>query len=468
MTTGSSGSAKFLVLAALAGAMLLASLGMSIVTVALPTLVEAFSTSVLAVQWVLLAYLISITVSIVLAGRLADAFGHRPVLLVGLALFVVASLVCAMATSLAMLIVGRAIQGLGGATLMALPIAIARQAVATERLGTAMGMLGSVSAIGTALGPSLGGLLIGTMGWRATFVLLFGLGIAVLALAYRVLPAAAQLPDRSPSALDWPGAFWLTSFLLLYAFAAVDGKAAVAASPGLLGVLAVVALAVFVRIESRASSPLVPMTLLRDRATAASLVMNLLVAAVMMSTLVVGPFLLTYGLKLNAVQTGFVMAVGPVVSAFSGIPAGRLTDRFGARAMLIAGLIQTTLGLLCLAALPRSFGVVGYVLALMVLTPGYQLFLAANNTVVMLGAATAQRGMLSGLLGLSRHLGFMTGASILPSLFAALVGEGGAHAGVAVRIGTAFSFTFMVAAGLGALAVAIALIGQARRTALQR
>lgn len=468
MATESSGNARSLLLAALAGAMLLASLGMSIVTVALPTLVEAFSASVPAVQWVLLAYLMAITVTIVLAGRLADVFGHRPILLIGLALFVGASLVCAMATGLGMLIVGRALQGVGGATLMALPIAIARQAVPTQRLGAAMGMLGTMSAIGTALGPSLGGLLIAGPGWRATFVLLAGLGLMVLALAHRVVPAASQLHHRVPGALDGWGALALTSFLLFYAFATVGGDAGATLGPGLSGVLAMAALVVFVVVELRASSPLVPIASLRDPATSASLVMNLLVAAVMMSTLVVGPFFLSYGLKLDAVQTGLVMAVGPVASALAGIPSGRLTDRFGAHGMLIAGLIQASIGLLCLAGLPRLFGVAGYVVALMVLTPGYQLFLAANNTAVMLGAATAQRGMLSGLLGLSRHLGFMTGASILPSLFAALLGEGGLHANGSDGVGQAFSLTFLVAAGLGVLAIGVALIGRVRRAVLQQ
>jgi len=457
MTTGSSVRTRPLMLTALAAAMLLASLGMSIVTVALPTLVQAFSTTVVAIQWVLLAYLMAITVTIVLAGRLGDLFGHRPILLIGLSLFTLASLVCAMAENLSVLIIGRGGQGVGGAILMALPISIARHAVATQRLGAAMGMFGSMSAIGTALGPSLGGLLINYVGWRASFVLLAGFGLSVLLLAHRVIPAAAPAHRRSPDALDGTGAILLTGFLLFYAFAAVGGKAGIALSSGLLSALAIAALAAFVFVESRAASPLVPIALLRDPAIVASLVMNLLVAAVMMTTLVVGPFFLSFGLKLNDAQTGLVMAVGPIASALAGLPAGRLTDRFGVRGMLIAGLAQNAIGLLCLAALPRLFGVAGYVMALVILTPGYQLFLAANNTAVMLGAADAQRGMLSGLLGLSRHLGFMAGASIMPALFAAILGEGGLHGSASSGIADAFAVTFLIAAGLGALAIFVAL-----------
>jgi MFS family permease len=166
----------------------------------------------------------------------------------------------------------------------------------------------------------------------------------------------------------------------------------------------------------------VPLPLVRDRATGASLATNLLVSAVMMATLVVGPFFLSFGLGLDAALVGLVMAVGPVTSALAGIPAGRATDRFGTRRVLAAGLIEMTVGLICLAFLPRFFGVAGYVAALILLTPGFQLFLAANNTAVMASAGEKQRGMVSGLLGLSRNLGFMTGASMMTTFFAISVG----------------------------------------------
>ena len=112
----------------------------------------------------------------------------------------------------------------------------------------------------------------------------------------------------------------------------------------------------------------------------------------LMATLVVGPFFLTFSLELEEAEVGLVLAVGPVVAALAGVPAGRLTDRFGARRVMVAGLVQTMLGLLCLAFLPRIFGVGGYIAALIVLTPAFQMFLAANNTAVLSGASQAQRG----------------------------------------------------------------------------
>lgn len=442
---------------ALAGATLLASLGISIVTVALPALARAFSAPVSSVQAVVLAYLVSVTVAITLVGKLGDIIGHRRMLMAGLILFSLASLLCAAAPTLGVLIAGRAIQGLGGAVLLALPLSIARDVVPKDRLGSAMGLIGTVSAIGTALGPSLGGVLIAELGWRAAFVLLAGSGAATWALAVWTIPASPSRPIAAAKSLDWIGAAALAATLVLYALATLGGKTGMAMDSRMLLALAFAALGLFIFIESRAAAPLVPIALLREPKTGVALAMNLLVSTVMMATLVVGPFFLAFGLGLNEAQTGLVMAMGPLAAAFSGVRAGRMTDRFGARNTLILGLVQTTAGLICLAYAPRFFGVAGYVIALIMLTPGFQLFLAANNTAVMSQAPDTQRGMLSGLLGLSRNLGFMTGASVMSGLFAQVIGPQGVAGATPHDVAHAFTLTFLGAVGLSAVAVVLAL-----------
>ena len=449
-----------LVLTALSGAMLCSALGISIVTVALPTLTRAFSATVPHVQWVILAYLVSITVAIVSAGRLADLLGHRRVLVGGLVLFMGASLACAGAPTLAVLIVCRVIQGLGGAILMALPLSIARDMVSTERLGAAMGLMGTMSAIGTALGPSLGGALIAGAGWRAPFLLLVAAAAVTLVLTLVVIPADARRPAGSLKKLDPAGTGALVVALAAYALLASAGD--LAWGRGSMLAIMLVAAGLFVVVELRAASPLVPMHLLGARKTGTSLAMNLLVGAIMMSTLVVGPFFLSFRLGLNEALVGLVMAVGPLAAAFSGVPAGRLTDRIGADRALVAGLCQMIAGLLCLAFLPRALDVWGYVVALMLLTPGFQLFLAANNTAVMVEAPQEQRGRLSGLLGLSRNLGLMSGASAMPALFVMVLGKDDIAGAPGADVAKAFSATFTVAAALALVAIVLARIGTRR------
>lgn len=452
-----------LAVAALAGSILLASLGISVTTVALPTLAFAFSASVQQVQWVVLAYLVSLTVAIVSAGRMGDLYGNRRVLLSGLLLFALATIACAMSPSLGWLIAGRVAQGLAAAVLMALPMSLVRVLVAKERMGTVMGLLGTMSAIGTALGPSLGGGLINLLGWRSIFALLLLCALGMMLIAVKGIPrekGAATTTVRMDSA----GNLWLCLALLLFAMSATGGKVGMALPIWALLTLAAIALAVFVGVERRAADPLVPLALLGRRTLASSLIMNLIVSAIMMSTLVVGPFYLAYGLGLSELMTGIVMAVGPAAAALSGVPAGQLTDRFGSDRTLLAGLVLATAGLIGLALLPIRVGTPGYIMALILTTPGFQLFFAANNTAMMADAPDAQRGMVSGLLGLSRNLGFMTGASLMPLLFASLLGEQGVTSSSTFAIGEAFSFTFLLAAGSFGLAMVAFFVGKKRLT----
>ena len=454
-----------LVLPALAGSVLLASLGISISTVALPTLATTFSATVQQVQWVVLAYLLSLTVSIVSAGRMGDLYGSRRVLISGLVLFSLASIVCATALSLGWLIVGRVVQGLAAAVLMSLPMSLVRGLVTTERMGAAMGLLGTMSAIGTALGPSLGGVLIDLLGWRSVFVLQLLLGAGMLTLTLMGI-STANSQATTKARMDWAGSLWLCLALLSLTLSATGGKVGMAIPIWMLLGLAAITLAAFVSVEKRAANPLVPIALLGGRVLATSLTMNLIVSAIMMSTLVVGPFYLSFGLGLSELSTGIVMAAGPVAAALSGVPAGRITDRFGTYRTLLVGLVLSTGGLICFAILPIGIGVPGYVMALVLTTPGFQLFLAANNTATMVEAEDAQRGIVSGLLGLSRNLGFMTGASLIPLLFVSGLGDKGVAFSSPQVIGEAFSQTFLWAAALFVLVIAVFFIGGVRQRPL--
>ncbi len=172
----------------LALAMLLPSLGTSITNVALPALETAFDASLGRVQWVVLAYLLAVTTLIVGVGRLGDLVGRRKLLLAGIAVFTLASAGAAMAPSLEFLIAARAVQGSGAATMMALAIASVSDLVPKERTGSVMGLLGTVSAVGTALGPSLGGALLASGGWPSVFVALVAAGLATYLISVRSLP----------------------------------------------------------------------------------------------------------------------------------------------------------------------------------------------------------------------------------------------------------------------------------------
>ncbi|MEM5478133.1 MFS transporter [Pacificibacter sp. AS14] len=451
------------ILVALATATMAASLGVSIASVLLPTLTQTFSATVTDVQWTVLIYLMAMTIAIVPAGRLGDLYGHRRVLLSGLFVFVVASMLCAVAPDLSLLVAGRALQGLGGAILIALPMSMARDLVPAERLGAAMGMFGTMSALGTALGPALGGLLLAWGDWRMAFWLIAGLGTLAFSLTVIAIPRSSMRMAPSLRELDLLGTFVLVFALAAYALATSGGAFGLPVHTGVLIAATVVGIVLFVIVEFRVSSPLVPMRLLSGRKTGTGLAMNMLVATLMMSTLVVGPFFLAFSLDLNEASIGLVLAVGPAVAALSGIPAGRLTDRIGANRALPIGLMQVMLGVLCLAFLPRHFGVAGYIAALFLLTPAFQLFFAANSTIILVDAGKEQRGRLSGLLGLSRNLGLMTGASVMPTVFVMFLGTGDVSVVATEDVAHAFSMTFVIAAGLAMVAISLAIYSGAGR-----
>src|SRR3954471_6340263 len=203
-------------LASLSLSMLLSSLGTSIANVGLPTLAQAFDASFPEVQWIVLAYLLAITTLIVSVGRLSDITGRRRLLLAGILLFTAASGLSGLAPTLWLLIAARAAQGLGAAVMMALTLAFVGETVPKAKTGSAMGLLGTMSAIGTALGPSLGGVLIAGLSWRAIFLVNVPLGILAFLLAYRYLPVDRRGPQTNRSGFDSVGTLLLALTLAAY------------------------------------------------------------------------------------------------------------------------------------------------------------------------------------------------------------------------------------------------------------
>jgi MFS family permease len=437
--------------------MLLSSLGTSSANVSLPALAHAFGAAFQQVQWVILAYLLAITTLIVSVGRLGDITGRRRLLLAGISLFTLASVQCGVAPTLWLLIAARSLQGIGAAIMMALAMAFVGGTVPKAQTGSAMGLLGTMSAIGTALGPSLGGVLIAGLGWRAIFLVNVPLGILTYSLAYSTLPADRREPKTKRAAFDTVGTLLLALTLAAYALAMTRWRGSFGWPSFTLLLVAVFGAGLFALVEARASSPLIRWAMFRDPVLSASLAMSVLVSTVMMATLVVGPFYLSRALALNAAFVGIVMSIGPITSMLIGVLAGRYVDRLGVPFMLIFGLIEMTVGLIALVLLPTMFGIAGYIAAIVVLSPGYQMFQAANNTAVMMNVHPEQRGVISGLLNLSRNLGLITGASLMGAVFALGSATTDITTARPEAVATGMRITFAVAAILTVVALAIAI-----------
>lgn len=456
-------------LAALSLSALLASLGTSIANVALPTFTQAFDASFQQVQWVVIAYLLAITTLVVSVGRLGDIVGRRRLLLVGIALFTLASALCGIAPSLWLLIAARGIQGFGAAIMMALTLAFVGETVPKAKTGSAMGLLGTMSAVGTALGPSLGGLLISGPGWRSIFLINLPLGMLALALAYRSLPTDRQASKTGRPSFDSVGTLLLAFTLAAYALAMTIGRGSFGPFNFALLLAAVVGTGLFVLTQTRVQSPLLRLSMIRNPTLSASLAMSTLVSTVMMATLVVGPFYLSRALGLDPALVGLTLSIGPIVAALTGIPAGRIADDVGASRMTIVGLLAIVAGCLMLSTLPTMLGIPGYIGPIVIITAGYALFQTANNTTVMADTPADQRGVISGLLNLSRNLGLITGASLMGAVFAAASASADITTAPPGAVAIGMKVTFAVAAGLVVAAIAVALGGKVLTTkAIQR
>ena len=448
-------------LASLSLAMLLPALGTSIANVALPTLAQTFDAGFASVQWVVLAYLLAITTVIVSAGRLGDVMGRRRLMLLGIGLFTAGSLLCGVSPWLGGLIAARAVQGVGAAIMMALTMAFASVAVPKEKTGSVMGLLGTMSAIGTALGPTLGGALISGFGWPSIFLINLPLGAVVFGLAWRHLPRDPMHAAQAGARFDATGSVLLAVAVAAYALAMTSGGGLGVTTLALLAVAAIAA-AMFVGVQARSASPLIRLALFREPILSAGVATNALVSTVMMTTLVVGPFYLAGALGLDAARVGLVMSCGPAVAALAGVPAGRSVDRYGAQRVMLAGLVAMTIGATLLPLAPLTFGPAGYVAPLVVITSGYALFQAANSSAIMASAGADQRGAVSGLLNLSRNLGFITGASLMGAVFAWASGAGDVRMAPPAALAAGMRGTYALAAALLVLAVAIAAMGQRR------
>ncbi|MFA6958802.1 MAG: MFS transporter [Thermoanaerobaculia bacterium] len=447
--------------------MLMPSLDTSIANAGLPAIARALGASFQGAQWIVLSYLLAITSLIVSVGRLGDLVGRRRLLLAGIVLFTVASFLCGVAPTIGLLVAARAAQGLGAAIMMALTVAFVGETVPKERTGSAMGLLGTMSAIGTTLGPSLGGALTAGFGWRSIFLVNVPLGVALFFLARHFLPVDRSAKPADRAGFDKPGTLLLALTLGAYALAMTIGRGHFGTLNIALLLGAFVGAGLFVVAESKAASPLIRLAMLRDPALSASLAMSAIVSTVMMATLVVGPFHLSRALGLEAALVGLALSVGPLVAALAGIPAGRLADRFGSMRMTLVGLSGIASGAALVAILPTTLGVAGYLAPIALMTASYALFQVANNTGVMANVAAERRGVVSGMLSLSRNLGLITGASVMGAVFAgaSAVTDIVAARPEAVAAGTRATFAVSAALIVGAIVVASVSRGLSLRAA---
>jgi EmrB/QacA subfamily drug resistance transporter len=391
----------------------------TIVNVALPSIRDDLGFSQTSLAWVVNAYLLTFGGFLLLGGRLGDLFGHRRLFLIGIALFTLASLACGIAGSQEFLVGARAVQGVGGAIVSAVALSLLMTMFTeTADRAKAMGVFGFVLSGGGVAGVLLGGILTDLLDWHWIFLVNLPVGILVFALSLRLLPAV-----RGPAAggrVDVAGAITVTTSLILAVYAIVNGNQegwTSARTLGLLGASAVL-MAVFLTIEARISSPLMPLGLFRNRNVSAANVVGVLMAAGMFAYFFFSALYLQLVLEYSPLEVGLAYLPGTVIwGASSFLLSDRLVMRYGIRKPLLAGLVLMGIALVLLARTPVDGNWAIDILPATIAV-GLGAGIAFNPLLLaaMSGVAPDQAGLASGVVNTAFMMGGAVGLAILASL----------------------------------------------------
>ena len=443
-------------------ASLMIVLDATIVNVALPSIRKDLGFSQTSLAWVVNAYLLTYGGCLLLGGRLGDLFGHRRLFLIGISVFTLASLVCGLSTSQELLLGARAVQGVGGAIASAVSLSL-MMTLFTEPAdrAKAMGVFGFVAAGGGSVGVTLGGILTDSLDWHWIFLVNFPIGLIVVALSLRLLPAARM--ESAGVKLDVAGAITVTSSLMLAVYAIVNGNQqgwTSAQTLGLLGTSAAL-LGVFLAIESRVESPLMPLRLFRLRNLATANVVGILWAASMFAWFFLSALYMQLVLGYTPLEVGLAfLPANLIMGAFSLGLSAKLVMRFGIKVPLSVGLLVAGVGMALFVRAPVDGTFVSDVLPSMILL-GLGAGTAFNPVLLaaMSDVDPSEAGLASGVVNTSFMMGGAVGLAVLASLAQSRTDSlrasgdsaltaltGGYHA--AFVLGSLFAFA---AAALGAL-----------------
>jgi EmrB/QacA subfamily drug resistance transporter len=384
----------------------------SIVTLAFPALQRDFHTSLAAAQWVSLGYLLALVGLLAGAGRLADAAGRKLIYLYGFLVFTIASAACGLAPSLGLLVVFRVVQAAGAAMVQANSVALVVTSLPRSKMRAGLGTQATAQALGLALGPTVGGLLVGSAGWRWVFWMNVPIGCAALVVGRYLLPRTRE--RTSAARFDWPGLALLAaaSTALLLAISGASGLGLPLRATVALAATAVAAAAGFGVRERRAAGPLVDISLLRAPAVSVGLAGALCAYLVLFGPLTLIPQVLTArgtgetyaGLVLTALPAGFALAA---VAADRLLPDRLLGNR---RRCLLGGAIAA-LSAIALGTGPAGLGPTLLLLAL--LGVGLGLFIPANNTAIMAAIPSRLAATAGGMVNMTRGTGTALGIAMV-------------------------------------------------------
>ena len=476
MEEGELGASKWTVLAIVAVGVFMATLDSSIVNISLPAIARHFVRPLgAAVEWVVIAYLVVIAALLLTVGRLADMIGQKPVWAGGLILFTVGSALCGSAPALPLLIGFRALQGVGGAMIMAISPAMLTAAFPASERGRAIGMNAMAVALGVSAGPTLGGIITEHLSWRWIFFVNLPVGVAGVVATLKLLRGE---PRRRPGRFDPAGAA-----LLAVGLAALTGGLSMGGEVGwrsgaALGAaaVAIAALVAFLLVERRSAHPLLDLRLFRDRVFASATASLVLSFLAMFAIGFMMPFYLEELRGFSTEEAGLLLTPLPLALAVTAPLAGAVADRIGTRLLTATGLAICCVALVLIGALHAASSRADIIWRLALAGVGQGLFQTPNNSALLGAAPRSQQGVASGILATGRVVGQSLSVALAGAVFGSF---GGPLAGRALAteslppdaaraLGHAFETAFRATLSVCAAVAAIGIITSLTRGAERR
>jgi len=450
-------NAHWLVVGTVCVGAFMGQLDASIVTQAFPTFQHDLHASLGGAQWVGLAYLLALVSLVTAVGRLADMVGRKLLYIYGFLIFIAGSALCATAPGLPELVGFRVLQAVGAAMLQANSVAIIASAMPAHELGRGIGVQGAAQALGLALGPAVGGLLIALGGWRLIFYVNVPAGAIGALLGWFLIPRSHHLAPREP--FDWGGLAIFVPPVVALLIAVSYGNELGWASRLVVALFSVVAVGsyLFIWWERHTRSPMLDLSLFSRGPFRYGISSGLLSYMVMFGVLFVVPYFLELDLGLPVGRAGLELMAMPAGLGLVAPFAGRLAEHLGARALTVGGMLLTggALGLLAV----EHRGTVPFLVELALAGTGLGLFMPPNNAAIMGAAPRDASGVASGVLNTARGLGTSLGLAATGLVFGAIAG---AHPHIAADVERGFEATVLFLAGTSVLAALLAgLRGQA-------
>jgi len=393
----------------------MATLDGSIVNVALPVMAKALNVTIANIQWVVTSYLIIIAATILIFGRLGDIIGKTKVFKFGIALFTLGSLLCGLTSSLPILIIARVVQAIGAGGTMANSQGIITHIFPANERGKALGLTGTAVALGSLVGPALGGFIVDATSWEYIFLINVPIGIITLFYAFRLLPKGHK---EAKGKLDGVGAL-LFMFAIVPLFAALgEGQSIGFTSPIiLLGFLvAAVSFTAFILLEKKKKDPLLQLQIFENKLFSLSIFCGFISFVAIFCTNIIQPFYLQDVMSFSPAHTGLILMIYPLVLAVVAPASGHLSDKIGSEILTFIGLALTSLGLLLMSTLNENSTLLSMVIFIGIMSIGNGLFQSPNNSLVMSTVPKDKLGIAGSVNALIRNLGMVCGIALATTL----------------------------------------------------